>query len=214
MFSWFLGGDPDEPKRSDPFAISWYKKEGQLFAGSGLEISATGLVFTTKTPPPEKEFNVRLVLRDKTIDARVCSKRPQLISTAAGLAHKFTCKFIGIAADHWDLIVRYVNGTAEVGGPEGSFYDPEKPDDEFRTLPSLVQDKIIENLISSARLEPPAGATAPLIRLTASGEQRTKDGRNIKKFTIHSRVFVEGEDTPQDYDTTFAVDEAGNVARQ
>lgn len=211
MFSWFHHTDPEELKKEEPFVVAWYRKDGPLIPCSGLEMTSTGLTFTTSSPPPDfKDFNLQFEVRSKPINARVQSKKPLLVSTSKGLQHKFVCKFVGISADNWDLIVRYVNDLAEATH-EGSFYDANVPDDEFRSLPSDVQSKIIEDLAKKERLETPPQGVAPLIRMTAQGEQRTKEGKRIKKFAVHSRVMVKGEENPKDFDTRYAIDDGGNV---
>ena len=214
MFSWFQHSDPDEIKKEGPFKISWYREGGPHVPSNGIDISATGLTFTSSMPPADcKSFNVEFEIREKTLRARVQSKKPQLVSTAQGFQHKFECKFTGIPADEWDLIVRYVNGTLEATH-EGSFYDPTVADDEFRMLPTAVQTQIIDDLTKRERLEPPLPGVAPLIQMSLQGEQRTKEGRKIKKYLVHSRILIEGEDMPKDFDTRFSIDENGSVACQ
>jgi hypothetical protein len=211
MFSWFHHEDPEEEKKVGEFSVSWYLKGGPLVPSQGTEISGTGLVFITSMPPPDyKDFNLEFEIRGKRLHAHVQSKKPELVSTPKGMKHQFVCKFVGIAADDWDLIVRHIKDMNEVMH-EGAFYDPNTPDDEFRSLPTAVQKIIIDDLVNKERLEAPPRGIAPLIRMTLQGQQRTKEGKVIKKFMFHSRVVTQGEAEPADFDTKYSIDDTNTV---
>jgi hypothetical protein len=209
MLAWLLSWFRDEEaKKTCPFSISWSKRGRSPISCSGVEISPTQLVFNTAIPPHEKEFDVEFVIRNRILHAHVKAKRPIPVSTPAGLQHKLVCKFLGIPADDWDRIDRFVHDDAEANY-EGSFFDPDKPDDDFRSLPMSVQLQIIEDLVRNGKLAAPKPNVAPLIKMVAKGEKKATRGKILRKFMIRSRLVKPDENTVADFETPYIIDDKG-----
>lgn len=154
---------------------------------------------------PTKQNDIEVTIRNRKIPVRVIVKRT--IPTGHQVAH--ICKFIGIAADDWDRIVRYIHDLPDIEHV-GSYFDPNVPDDDYRLLPTSIQRKIIAVLVARGRLNPPPVGVAPLIIMKKVSETRTKDNFVKRKIHIHSRVIDENEQH-SDHDSYFQIDSNSNV---
>ncbi len=204
MFLWFFGHHTPELVKALPFAISWSKRNRPKVLSSGLKVTPTKVVFRTVMPPPEKEFEVEFEIHARLLHAHVKADRPKLVSTAEGYQHELVCTFVGIPADDWDCIMRYLRDEDEANF-EGSFFDPTKPDDEFRSLPTAIQNQIVADLVSKGRLNEPAADVAPLIRMRAQGMERAGRGVHIAKYLIRSRYVFPEDGGKADFDTRYTI---------
>lgn len=200
------------PRKTERFAVTWLPDPQTEKPATGVEISPNGLVFQMREKPGAKEFNLRFTFRNREIPVRVTTKRVDPIVDNGHLMNRIACRFQGIAADDWDLIVRYVHDLDE---PENKAADEleallKKEDDAYRLLPLKVQNKIVTMLVRAHRLEPPTEGILPHLRLHYIGSAETGRGAKVIKVNIHSRKRI--DDAWYAFDTQFAIDEkSGDV---
>ncbi len=121
------------------------------------------------------------------------------------------CEFVGIAADDWDAIVRYVNDEPEnsdrrrMQNQEPS----EKVDDAYRLLPMALQEKIMAMLIAQNKLEPTKPGQTPLLKLFYGGLVNRAGQKPAHRFNVHSRI--KRGDEMLAFDTRFLVGEDGEI---
>lgn len=215
VMDWFLsrGGDRGRYKRRAGAFHVWYEPgEGAAAVqGIGTEISPSGLVFIVNAQIPKAEANLSVVLRNKRFAVRVKLVRSDTVDYKGQPWMRYAAEFTGIAADSWDLIVRYVNDEPEIDDRRHSEHQEAaaKPDDAYRLLPMAVQNRIVELLVQRKRLEPPKAGQTPLLKLFYGGSHKPDGKAPVHRVNVHSRVIV--NDEPVDYDTRFLVEDNGKV---
>lgn len=187
------------------FSIAWIRGE-EMVPGVGTEISLNGLAFATKVAPTTPSFNVIFDLASRRFKARLTTVRSENLQREGATWTMLACTFEGIAADDYDAVVRYIRDLPE---PENKAQADmtaaaASGDDAYRLLPMGVQRRIVEMLVQGGRLAPDSDPRNPLLRMKYLG---SKAGRH--RFAVHSRVSV--ADEIQQYDSSFTVDETGNV---
>ncbi|MDQ6929564.1 MAG: PilZ domain-containing protein [Candidatus Eremiobacteraeota bacterium] len=215
VIDWFLhrGGDRRQrQRRNAAFHLWWlYELPDKTKPGIGLEVSATGLVFIFPENIAAPEYTLICSIREKKIRLRARTVRTDAVEHKGAKWTRYQCEFTGIAADDWDLIVRYVN---EVPEPDrrkiGNQEVTETVDDAYRLLPMAIQNKIMAMLIAQKKLEAPKPGVSPLLKLFYGGASKKGDGTVAHRFNVHSRIKV--NDETMAYDTRFLVDESGAVA--
>lgn len=197
------------PRKVGEFALSWStgKAHGK---GVGAEIAPNGLVFLSPDVIPGSEFNVGFRIRSRLITVRVQLQRADRHAPAkvAGAANRYACSFVGIAADDWDALQRYVNDLPEPGPNKAAAELAElakQADDAYRSLPLAVQQRLVRFLVDANRLEQPAENQAPAIRLSILGRAKTAEGGSVLRLNIHSRKRIDGESYA--FDTQFVINE-------
>ena len=205
-----LGSHKSERRSADRvrrrFPIGWIKS-GTLIPGLGLEISEKGLLFATKESPPGAHVEVALDLNGKRVRARLKIVRKGTMTRDGIEWAVIACVFEGIAADDWDLIVRFCKNledpankaAQELSALAGS------DDDAYRLLPLKVQQRVVALLVKAGRLAPGSDAKNPLLRMSYDGSTRTGEHR----LAVHSRRLDDGE--LLQFDSIVIVDDAGNV---
>ncbi|HEX3465909.1 MAG TPA: hypothetical protein VHS78_17815 [Candidatus Elarobacter sp.] len=173
--------------------------DGRKIPLLGTAVSREGVAFFAPHQLAESELHITFVLRERTIPSRVHVDQCDAMQAPDRVVHRYFCSFTAIAADDWDAVVRYVENKPE---PPKLAVVP-KNDDEFRALPVLVQDAIVEQLVRAKRLNAPAPGTVPLIRMSAGGMRDVGHGRTAQDVLIHSRAKV--GDSMHAYDTRFRV---------
>ncbi len=199
-----------QPRKNEPFPVAWLVADHVQKPGKGLEISGKDVVFMLNERPPGKDFNILLQIRGRRIPVRVEVVHEEISQGG----HRFGCKYMGLKADDWDAINRYVNDEPE---PENKAADElkeqqHKPDDAYRVIPMAVQEKLVAILVQTNRLEPPAEGQAPALRMNYLGASKKADGTKLHNVTIHSRRQINDEWVA--FDTQFRIDEAGNIEQQ
>ena len=207
-----IGDQRSYPRKSERFAVTWVVNDSQEKAATGVELSANGLVFQMKEKPPGKQVTVKFTIRNREITARLSVKRTEKVPAGGMALYRFACSFMGIAADDWDAIVRFVNDEPE---PENKHLDDlaglrDKDDDAYRLLPLKVQNRLVESLVRANRLEAPVKDQAPVLRLHFIGSTRESDGTQTHRVNIHSRRRI--DDAWYAFDTQFSIDARGNVS--
>lgn len=216
IVEWFLGraGDRRQYKRKAGAFHLWYqpdpKNPQQLKQGVGLELSPSGLMFMIPEPIAPTEFNVVAHVRDRNIPLRVKRTRNDTVQHQNATWHRYMCEFVGISADDWDAIVRYVNDEPDVDRRKMQNQEPaDKVDDAYRLLPLVLQQRITQMLVSQNKLEPPAKDQPPLLKLFYGGLVKRPGAKNAHRFNVHSRV--KRNDEMVAYDTRFLITEDGEI---
>lgn len=214
VIEWFLSrvGDRRQYKRrAGAYHLWWQYEADKVKPGIGMEISANGLVFIIQEPIPTPEFTLVCRIRDRKIPIRVRTVRDDIVDHKGAKWHRYMVNFTGIAADNWDLVVRYVNDTPEMPDRRKMQNQEmhENVDDAYRLLPMVVQEKIVAQLVEANKLEAPKPGQSPLLKLFYGGVQKKGDGGVYHRFNVHSRIKV--NDEIMAYDTRFLIDEQGGV---
>ncbi len=173
--------------------------DGRKITVLGMGVWREGVSFVSSRTLSETEFPFVFTLRQRTIPSRVHVEQVDAVRAQERFVHRYFCSFTAIAADDWDAVVRYVDNKPEPK-PVAA---PPKADDEFRSLPTTLQNAIVEQLVRARRLSPPSPGTVPLIRMVAAPVRDLGGGRSTQDVLIHSRVKV--DDTTRAYDTRFRV---------
>lgn len=200
-----------QPRKSEQFPVAWLVADHVQKAGKGLEISAKDVLFLLPARPPGKEINILMQIRGRFIAVRVEIKHEDTVNAGGQVFHRFGCKFLGLKADDWDAIVRYVTDAPEPGNKahDEIAQIKAKPDDAFRVIPLAVQERLAAMLVQANRLAPPAEGAAPAFRMEYHGAKKRSDGTDVHQVSIHSRVLV--DDGWKTYDTNFSIDAAGHI---
>lgn len=206
-----IGQHQGPPRKEERFPIWWIIDHATHKPAMGTEISTEGLVLEMQERPPEKEFNLVLYLGQQKIPVRVKLVREAVATGEKGPVHRITASFIGISADHWDAVVRYIEDVPEPTNKAHAELEAiwKKPDDAYRLLPLAVQDKIVQQLIAQGRLEPTPDGAQPALRLQYLGASKRSDGSSVHRVNIHSRKVI--DDKWCSFDTQFTIDAAGNT---
>lgn len=174
----------------------------------GTAISATGVTFMTRErmDARERELDLKMVLRERPLNVRVLVEKSEVVTVADQKMERHFGKFTGIAADDWDLVVRYVKGLPE---PTAAQARETARDEEFRMLPTAVRAQITQKLIEARRLASPEAGKEPLIRFHSEGTSKTIDGRVKHRVAVQSRNLVEGD--RQTFTSHFTIWEASGL---
>lgn len=173
----------------------------------GTSISREGLSFLSPVQLAARDIPVAFALRSRSIKSRVRVERGEAMQAQKRTVHRYFCTFTAIAADDWDAVVRYVDDIPEP--PPAPAATSSGPDDAFRSLPSDVQNEIVEQLVRLKRLAAPRPGCVPLIRVHALPPRTLSDGRIIREVRIHSRIVIDHH--TRSYDTRFRVHSSGIV---
>ena len=216
IIEWFLGraGDRRQYKRRAGAFHLWYQPdpddEKNLKQGIGMELSPNGLMFIIPDPIYGEEFNLIVRLREQNIPLRVRNVRNDQIQHQGKMWHRYMGEFQGVAADHWDAIVRYVNDEPDVDRRKMQNQEPnDKVDDAYRLLPLAMQQKIVDMLVAQNKLEAPKPGQTPLLKLFYGGLVKRPGGKPGHRFNVHSRV--QKTDEMVAYDTRFVIGEDGAI---
>ncbi len=212
VIEWFLTrvGDRRQYKRRAGAFHMWWLPENQApVQGIGMELSPNGIVFIIKAGIQAPEFNIRMRIREQMLPARVKRVRYDVMDYKGEKFNRYVCELQGIAADHWDAIVRYVNDTPEPidRRKQQNQEMSNRVDDAYRLLPMAIQQKLIDLLVGQRKLEAPAPGQTPLIKLFYGGLVNVPGKGKAHRVNVHSRIKV--NDDMMAYDSRFLVTEPG-----
>jgi hypothetical protein len=212
LIEWFTGkGDRRQYKRRAGAFHLWLMtgpKPTDAKPGRGLEISANGLVFIIPERITEPQFNVVVALRETKMPLRLKLVRSDQIEHGGKPWYRYMCEFVGVAADHWDRIVRYVEDEPEPLDRKAN-PEPVKQDDAYRLLPLAIQQKIIAKLVEQNKLDPPGPGQTPLVKIFYAGQVVRPGQKPAHRVNVHSRKHV--KDEVMAYDTRFLVTDEGEI---
>jgi hypothetical protein len=216
IIEWFLGraGDRRQYKRRTGAFHMWYQPDPNdpnlLKAGVGLEVSPSGALFILQERVSAQQFNIIARVRDRNIPLRVKRVRSDQVQHQGSTWNRYMCEFVGIAADDWDAIVRYVNDEPESDRRKMQNQESSaKVDDAYRLLPMALQEKIMAVLIAQNKLEAPKPGQTPLLKLFYGGLVNRPGQKPAHRFNVHSRI-KRGEEMLA-FDTRFLVGEDGEI---
>ena len=212
ILSWFtMGHKPLYPHKEEPYPLAWTISEGKAGKGLGMEIAPDELTFLIEAKPPGKEFNVAVMIRKTHMPMRIRVLRDKQVQHEGKPWHQIQGHIIAIAADHWDMLMRFVSDEPEPTnlGAEQLKEIQSKADDEYRLLPLAVQKRLLDLLVLLRRLDPVPEGQMPMVRLTILGEAKSAKGVVLKRVNIHSRAHA--GDVVMAYDTQFTIDDQGKV---
>jgi hypothetical protein len=216
VIEWFLRrtGDRRQYKRRVGAFHVWYQPDpttpGHRKAGVGLEISPNGIVFLVEDPIEPRNFNLLARIREQNLTLRVRCVRGDEIQQEGSLWHRYMCEFVGIAADDWDVIVRYVNDEGDLDRRKMQHQTlGENVDDAYRLLPMMLQQKLVAMLVAQQKLEPPRAGQEPLLRLFYGGLVTRTGQTPAHRVNVHSRI--KRDDGMIAYDTRFLIAEDGAI---
>jgi hypothetical protein len=215
VIDWFLGRGSDRrqyKRRPGAFHL-WYLPPtpgSEPRPGIGLELSPNGLMFMMPEQLPSTEFNLVLRLHDTKIPVRVRTARTDIVQHQGKPWTRYMGEFVGIAADNWDRLVRYVNNEAETPDRRKmQNQEMAKQDDAYRLLPLAIQQKIIAKLVQQNKLEAPPPGQTPLVKIFYGGLISKPGQPVVHRVNVHSRIQL--KDELMAYDTRFLVGEDGEV---
>lgn len=214
LVDWFLGraGDRRQYKRRPgAFHLWWAAPAGDPRPGIGLEISPNGLMFMIAEKIELPEFNLIVRIGETKMPIRVKRVRGDQVEHHGKPWNRYMGEFVGIAADHWDTIVRYVNHEPELKDRR-KMQNQEmanQPDDAYRLLPMAIQEKIVKMLVDKHRLDAPQAGQTPLLKLFYGGLVKRAGKAPAHRVNVHSRISINDELVA--YDTRFLVDDDGTV---
>ncbi len=216
VIEWFLGrvGDRRQYKRRAGAFHLLYQPDptdpGHRKGGVGLEISPSGIMFIMEEAIEARTFNIVARLREQDLNLRVKRVRHEEIAQQGSTWHRYMCEFLGISADDWDAIVRYVNEE-----PATSRRKMQHPgidshvDDAYRLLPIALQEKLVDVLVEQEKLERPKPGQTPLLKLFYGGLVTQGGQTPAHRVNVHSRV--RSERGMLAYDTRFLIAEDGEI---
>ena len=217
VVEWFLSrmGDRRQYKRRAGAFHVWVKADVKAQNdGIGTEVSPSGLVFIVPYGLSDQQLTATIALRNHRFPVRVKILRSDRVEYKGKPWNRYTCEFTGIAADNWDLLVRYVNNVPEPTDRRKMQNQEmqDRVDDAYRLLPTSVQNKIVDILVQQHRLEAPKHGQTPLIKLFYGGLHRVPGKPPQHRLNVHSRIVIDGE--AMAYDSRFLVSESGEVEQQ
>ncbi len=217
MIEWFLGraGDRRQYQRRAGAFHLWYQPNPSdtksVKPGIGSEISPNGLMFIIPDAIPTPEYSLIIRIRDQNIPIRLKGVRHDQVQHQGKTWNRYMGEFVGIAADHWDTIVRYVTDAPEPVDRRKMQNQEmgEKVDDAYRLLPLVLQQKIVAMLVTQNKLDEPKPGQTPLLKLFYGGLVKRQGQKPAHRFNVHSRI-RRNEETVA-YDTRFLITEDGEI---
>jgi len=173
-----------------PFKVQYSLDRGETMVPAlAVDISVGGLGLLTQTEIALNEFLVELTLDDRQITALVSKAGCVPGKLRGGDAWRTGGKFIGITADHWDTLARFVeNIPAQSDKLRLDLNQLQaRPDDAARLLPKVALQHLLGELVKMKRLAPLHGTVEPLVKLRYLGKTR-RQGIDMHVLRIESRV--------------------------
>lgn len=205
----FLGPKHGKHARTGPFKLTWANQHDVEERAVGIELSTEYAVFGTEIEPRTDEVDVFLVIRDHRVSARASVEEKPRFVDGGKPWYRVRAKFLGIAADDYDLLLRELTGAPE---PENKAFDQlqagAKEDNDYRLLPLHVQQQILGYLVEHRRLDPVVEGQLPAVRMRSLGKHRNVRG-TFRKINITSRKHL--NDGSVSYNTVFLIDDKNNV---
>jgi len=179
------------PRVKKPFKVQYSLDRGEtMMQALAVDISVGGLGILTNDEISMDEFLVQLTLDDETVTALV-SKAGAVPGTLRGTtAWRVGGKFIGITADHWDTLSRFVDNKPVKEADKlkldlGALQS--RPDDAKRLLPKSVLERLLGELVKLNRLAPLHPTIEPLVKLRYLGKTK-RQGVEMHVLRVESRV--------------------------
>ncbi|MBV8599977.1 MAG: PilZ domain-containing protein [Candidatus Eremiobacteraeota bacterium] len=210
---WF-GGRSDnrrQHQRTKKAYKAAYTTDGETWRPAiGVDLSDEGMCILTQEEVPEKQFNVRATLDTRIVSMRCAPIWHNEVNHGGKPVQMYGLKFVGIAADDWDAVVRFTSGDqVEVENKaqqELAAAKQIKQDDVARLIPMAFQKRLFQELVKRGRLAPFDEKATPLVQFEYGGLAPWR-GRNMHRLTIHSKI-NDGKKEER-FSTRFMFDELG-----
>jgi len=178
------------PRVKRPFKVEYSLDRGETMVPAlAVDISMGGLGILTNSEISLNEFLVQLTLDNETITALVSKAGSVPGKLRGGEAWRTGGKFIGITADHWDAVARFV--TDRPKADDKLKLDlvalQARPDDAARLLPKAALQRLLTELVKMKRLAPLHSNIEPLVKLRYLGKTQ-RQGIEMHVLRIESRV--------------------------
>ena len=178
------------PRVKKPFKIEYSLDRGETMVPAlAVDISVGGLGMLTNTEIKLNEFLVQLTLDSETVTALVSKAASVPGKLRGGEAYRIGGKFIGITADHWDALARFVDDRPKKDDRlQLDLRELQtRPDDAKRLLPKAALARLLGELVKLKRLAPLHGTIEPLVKLHYLGKTR-RQGMDMHVLRVESRV--------------------------
>lgn len=213
LLTWFAGKPENRrryPRRAGGFR-AWFAAASGWIAVTGVDISASGMGIISPAKLEKDELNFRIAIDERPILVR--AKHVWCIpGTLQGRpVFKYGLHYTGIAADDWDALVRFCNNEP-VSVDNKMQKDLElvrmQADDVARLIPQRLQERLLGMLVQARRLAPLEKEKTPLVQYFYGGTVK-RNGKQMHRLSIHSRINDEITGDAHSYDTRFLFDHTG-----
>ena len=184
------------PRIKRPYKVEYSLDRGETTAPAfPVDISIGGLGILHHDEIEPDEFVVVLTLDSAKVTALV-ARAASIPGTLKGeRAWRTGGKFVGIPADQWDVILRFVQSvpveqTDKLKAELRELLD--SPDDALRILPKAVLDTLLRELVKMRRLAPLNDRVTPLVKLHYLGRARYKE-YEMHALRVDSRLVLPHE---------------------
>lgn len=184
-------------RRRDTFKV-WCALGTKWVSAYGVDISASGLGLVVPLQIQKDEIQFRASLQDKYVMLRARKVWEQPGTFRGQIVHRYGMKITGIAADDWDMLMRYCSGEQST---DEIRLVPLARDDVARLIPFTLQHRMLGMLVQSKRLAPLDGKT-PLVQYAYAGKTE-REGSVLHRIAIHSRMFDAATMETRSFDTRF-----------
>lgn len=179
------------PRVKRPFKVQYSLDRGEtMMQALAVDISVGGLGILTNDEIESDEFLVQLTLDDETVTALVSKAGAVPGKLRGASAWRVGGKFIGITADHWDTLSRFVDNKP-TKDPDKLKLDlgelQARPDDAKRLLPKSALERLLNELVKLNRLAPLHPTIEPLVKLRYLGKTK-RQGIEMHALRVESRV--------------------------
>lgn len=212
LMGWFSGRAVNrrEHERSKRAYKAAYTLDGTTWEPAiGVDLSDEGMSVLT-----QREIGDRPVMFRATLDSRMVTMRclPIWHDKVNHNGKPVLCyglKFVGIAADDWDAVVKFIGGTSveEKNKAQEELASVRmQADDVARMLPKAFQQKLFGELVKRHRLAPLEEQPTPLVQFEYGGVAPWR-GKNMHRLTVHSKI-SDGKKEER-FATRFMFDDSG-----
>jgi hypothetical protein len=211
LLAWFTGKEQNRrkfPRKRKPYRAAYTLDDKSSRPAIGLDISGGGLCILTQESLRGDECDVRVELDDRSVRMRAKVVWHDNVQHQGRTVWRYGLRFVGIAADDWDAVIRYTTGrplTETNKAQEELSAVRMTPDDAARLLPRELQTRLLQMLVNRGRLAPLADRV-PLVQYFYSGIVR-HDDRLVHRLVIQSKVV--GPESDALYETRFVFDDSG-----
>jgi hypothetical protein len=211
LLAWFTGKEQNRrkfPRKRKPYRAAYSLDGKSTRAAIGLDVSGGGLCILTQEPIVRDELEVRAELDERSVRLRAKIVWHDNVQHQGRKVWRYGMRFVGIAADDWDAIIRYTTDrpvTDTNKAQEELSAVRMTPDDAARLLPRELQTRLLQMLVERGRLAPLTDRV-PLVQYFYSGIVR-HDDRLVHRLVIQSKVV--GPERDDLFETRFVFDESG-----
>jgi len=175
----------------------------------GVDIGEEGMSVLTQREIGDKPVNFRATLDTKIVNMRCVAIWHDKVNHGGKQVDAYGLKFVGIAADDWDTVVKFMKGGSlqETNKAQEELQSVRmKQDDVARMLPAAFQRRLFEELVKRKRLAPLEEHHEPLVAFEYGGVSPWR-GKKMHRLTIHSK-YNDGKNEDR-FSTRFMFDEGG-----